>query len=139
MASWWPAAIVAFVTRDVLAIRALVAAGLAVTLTPRLIAGHLSGVHALALRDEPPRRVLYALTPERGPVAPPAIFSTRCAPFCNVARADHETTSDGGGTGRGLGYRLRSERVGLVDRLRVRSEPLPHRSGAPQEGHAPDS
>ena len=57
---------IAFVTRDVLAIRALVAAGLAVTLTPRLIAGHLHGVRALALRDEPPRRVLYALTPRTG-------------------------------------------------------------------------
>ena len=57
---------IAFVTRDVLAIRALVAAGLAVTLTPRLIAGHLHGVRALELRDEPPRRVLYALTPRTG-------------------------------------------------------------------------
>jgi DNA-binding transcriptional LysR family regulator len=57
---------IAFVTRDVLAIRALVAAGLAVTLTPRLIAGHLQGVRALKLRDEPPRRVLYALTPRTG-------------------------------------------------------------------------
>ena len=42
---------IAFVTRDVLAIRALVAADLAVTLTPRLIAGHLPGVHVLELRD----------------------------------------------------------------------------------------
>jgi DNA-binding transcriptional LysR family regulator len=60
-----------FVTRDVLAIRALVAADLAVTLAPRLIAGHLHGVHVLALRDDPPRRALYALTPRTGttPVA----------------------------------------------------------------------
>jgi DNA-binding transcriptional LysR family regulator len=57
---------IAFVARDVLAIRALVAAGLGVTLTPRLIAGHLHGVHALELRDEPPRRALYALTPRTG-------------------------------------------------------------------------
>jgi DNA-binding transcriptional LysR family regulator len=57
---------IAFVTRDVLAIRALVAADLAVTLTPRLIAGHLHGVHVLTLRDEPPRRALYALTPGTG-------------------------------------------------------------------------
>jgi DNA-binding transcriptional LysR family regulator len=57
---------VAFVARDVLAIRALVAAGLGVTLTPRLIAGHLHGVHTLTLRDEPPRRALYALTPRTG-------------------------------------------------------------------------
>jgi DNA-binding transcriptional LysR family regulator len=57
---------IAFVARDVLAIRALVAAGLAVTLTPRLIAGHLHSVHVLELRDEPPRRALYALTPRTG-------------------------------------------------------------------------
>jgi DNA-binding transcriptional LysR family regulator len=57
---------IAFVARDVLAIRAIVAEGLAVTLTPRLIAGHLHGVHALELRDEPPRRSLYALTPRAG-------------------------------------------------------------------------
>jgi DNA-binding transcriptional LysR family regulator len=50
----------------VLAIRALVAAGLGVTLTPRLIAGHLHGVHVLDLRDDPPRRALYALTPRTG-------------------------------------------------------------------------
>jgi DNA-binding transcriptional LysR family regulator len=57
---------IAFVARDVLAIRAIVAASLAVTLTPRLIAGHLHGVHVLELRDEPPRRALYALTPRTG-------------------------------------------------------------------------
>jgi DNA-binding transcriptional LysR family regulator len=57
---------IAFVARDVLAIRALVAEDLAVTLTPRLIAGHLHGVHVLELRDEPPRRALYALTPRAG-------------------------------------------------------------------------
>jgi DNA-binding transcriptional LysR family regulator len=57
---------IAFVARDVLAIRALVAEDLAVTLTPRLIAGHLPGVHVLELRDEPPRRALYTLTPRAG-------------------------------------------------------------------------
>ena len=57
---------IAFVTRDVLAIRALVAADLAVTLTPRLIAGHLHGVHAIEVRDEAPRRALSALTPGTG-------------------------------------------------------------------------
>jgi DNA-binding transcriptional LysR family regulator len=56
----------AFITRDVLAIRALVAGDLAVTLTPLLIAGHLHGVRVLELRDEPPRRALYALTPRAG-------------------------------------------------------------------------
>jgi DNA-binding transcriptional LysR family regulator len=57
---------IAFVARDVLAIRALVAAGLGVTLTPRLIAGHLYGAHVLDVRDEAPRRALYALTPRSG-------------------------------------------------------------------------
>jgi DNA-binding transcriptional LysR family regulator len=58
-----------FLTRDVLAIRAVVAPNLAVTLTPRLIAGHLYGVQALELRDDPPRRALYALTPRTGTTA----------------------------------------------------------------------
>jgi DNA-binding transcriptional LysR family regulator len=57
---------IVFLTRDVLAIRALVAGGLAVTLTSRLIAGHLEGPRILELRDEPPRRALYALTPRAG-------------------------------------------------------------------------
>jgi DNA-binding transcriptional LysR family regulator len=57
---------IAFVARDVLAIRALVAEDLAVTLTPRLIAGHLHGVHVLEVRDDAPRRALYALTPRAG-------------------------------------------------------------------------
>jgi DNA-binding transcriptional LysR family regulator len=58
-----------FVTRDVLAIRALVAADLAVTLTPRLLAGHLHGVRVLALRGAAPRRAVYALTPRTGTTA----------------------------------------------------------------------
>jgi DNA-binding transcriptional LysR family regulator len=57
---------IAFIARDVLAIRALVAGGLAVTLSPPLIADHLHGVRVLELRDEPPRRALYALTPRTG-------------------------------------------------------------------------
>jgi hypothetical protein len=42
-----------------------VRAGLAVTITPRLLAGHLEGVQAIALSAAPARR-LYALTPEVG-------------------------------------------------------------------------
>jgi DNA-binding transcriptional LysR family regulator len=60
---------VRFITRDVLAIRALVAADLAVTLAPRLLSDHLPGVHVLALRDEWPRRAVYALTPRTGTTA----------------------------------------------------------------------
>jgi DNA-binding transcriptional LysR family regulator len=57
---------VRFYTRDVLAIRAVVAANLAVSLSPRLIAGHLDGVRSIALRDDTPRRAVYALTPRTG-------------------------------------------------------------------------
>jgi DNA-binding transcriptional LysR family regulator len=57
---------VRYLTRDVLAIRAVVAAGLAVTLTSRLVAGRLEGARALPLRDDPPRRQVYALTPRTG-------------------------------------------------------------------------
>jgi DNA-binding transcriptional LysR family regulator len=60
---------VRFLSSDVLAIRAVVAAGLAVSLTPQLIAGHLEGVRSIALRDTPPRRALYALTPRTGTTA----------------------------------------------------------------------
>jgi DNA-binding transcriptional LysR family regulator len=57
---------VRFLTRDVLAIRAVVAANLAVSLSPRLIAGHLEGVRIIDLRDDPPKRAVYALTPRTG-------------------------------------------------------------------------
>jgi DNA-binding transcriptional LysR family regulator len=56
-----------YVTRDPLAIRGLISAGLAVSLTPRLLAGRLEGVRTIALSDDaPPSRRLYALTPEVG-------------------------------------------------------------------------
>ena len=57
---------IAFVTHDPLAIRALVADGLAVTLIPRLLAGRLAGVAAVPLAPPAPRRSLYALTPSAG-------------------------------------------------------------------------
>jgi DNA-binding transcriptional LysR family regulator len=63
-----------FITRDVLAIRGLIAADLAVTLSSRLIADHFHGVHVLALRDEAPRRRLYALTPRTGTTAAARTF-----------------------------------------------------------------
>jgi DNA-binding transcriptional LysR family regulator len=55
-----------YLTRDPLAIRGLVAAGLGVTLTPRLLAGQLHGIHTIRLAGEAPSRRLYALTPEVG-------------------------------------------------------------------------
>src|SRR5215211_1290764 len=55
-----------YVTRDPLAIRGLVAAGLAVTLTPRLLAGQLDGLRTIRLSGDAPSRRLYALTPDVG-------------------------------------------------------------------------
>jgi DNA-binding transcriptional LysR family regulator len=57
---------IAYITRDPLAIRGLVAAGLAVTLVPRLLAGQLPGIRTLRLSGDVPHRRLYALTPESG-------------------------------------------------------------------------
>src|SRR5215218_3301558 len=57
---------IAFLAADPLAIRALVAAGLAVTLTSRLLARQLRGVHIAPLQGEPARRALYALLPDAG-------------------------------------------------------------------------
>jgi DNA-binding transcriptional LysR family regulator len=51
---------------DPLAIRAVVGAGLAVTLTPRLLASRLDGVHTAELRGDPPMRTVYALLPPTG-------------------------------------------------------------------------
>jgi molybdate transport repressor ModE-like protein len=53
------------ISGDPLAIRAVVRAGLAVTMTPRLLAAQLHGVRILTVYD-PPRRDLYALLPDAG-------------------------------------------------------------------------
>jgi DNA-binding transcriptional LysR family regulator len=62
---------IAYVARDPLTSRALVADGLAVTLVPELLAGRVSGVAFVPLSEPAPKRLLYALTPEAGtrPVA----------------------------------------------------------------------
>ena len=57
---------IAYLTSDPLAIRAIVAAGLAVTLTSRLLAGELAGVATVALAGQPVRRSIYAVTPSTG-------------------------------------------------------------------------
>jgi DNA-binding transcriptional LysR family regulator len=57
---------IAFTTPDPLAIRALIAGGLAVTLVPRLLAPELHGVAVVPLAGEPPYRALYALTGAAG-------------------------------------------------------------------------
>jgi DNA-binding transcriptional LysR family regulator len=57
---------IAIQTSDPLAIGAVVRAGLAVTLTPRLLAPSLPGVGVAAVDGAAPRRALYALLPEAG-------------------------------------------------------------------------
>jgi DNA-binding transcriptional LysR family regulator len=57
---------IAFVTRDVLAARGLVRAGLAVALTPQLVGGLFDDVAVVPLEGPQPRRSLYALTPAAG-------------------------------------------------------------------------
>jgi molybdate transport repressor ModE-like protein len=57
---------IAYLTSDPLAIRAIVATGLAVTLTSRLLAGELAGVSTVDLAGEPVRRSIYAVTPSTG-------------------------------------------------------------------------
>ena len=53
---------IAFVTRDVLAARGLVASGLAVTMMPELLASGLPGIAMVPLDGPQPSRSLYALT-----------------------------------------------------------------------------
>jgi DNA-binding transcriptional LysR family regulator len=57
---------IAFVTHDVLAFRELVASGLAVTLTGRLLAGRLDGIATPAVTGDPARRSIYAVRPDTG-------------------------------------------------------------------------
>ena len=65
---------VRFLTSDVLASRALVAAGLAVALSPSLVARGFEDVRAIAVRDDPPKRAVYALTPRTGTTAAARAF-----------------------------------------------------------------
>lgn len=57
---------IAYLSSDPLSIRAVIAAGLAVTLTPRLLATHLHGVHITIVQDQPAQRDVYALLPDTG-------------------------------------------------------------------------
>jgi DNA-binding transcriptional LysR family regulator len=57
---------IAYLSSDPLSIRAIIAAGLAVTITPRLLAPHLHGVHIAAVQDQPAQRDVYALLPDTG-------------------------------------------------------------------------
>jgi DNA-binding transcriptional LysR family regulator len=68
------------VATDPLANAQLVAAGLAVTLTPRLLCSSLPGVVIVDVVDAPRRRV-YAVSPARGrhPLAAPFIDAMRAS------------------------------------------------------------
>ena len=57
---------IVIVASDALAIRAVVAAGLAVTLTPRRLAAQMHGTHVAPVAGPAPRRALYALLPDAG-------------------------------------------------------------------------
>jgi DNA-binding transcriptional LysR family regulator len=57
---------IAIQTSDPLAISALIRAGLAVTLTPQLLAAHLPGLRIVAVSGEAPRRAVYGLLPDSG-------------------------------------------------------------------------
>ena len=57
---------IAYLSSDPLSIRAIIAAGLAVALTPRLLAAHLQGVHIATVHDQPAQRDVYALLPDTG-------------------------------------------------------------------------
>jgi DNA-binding transcriptional LysR family regulator len=70
---------IAYVTAEPLAAARLVAAGLAVTLTPRL-AADMPGVAILEVRDAPRRRI-YAVSPARGrhPLVSPLLDALRAS------------------------------------------------------------
>jgi DNA-binding transcriptional LysR family regulator len=57
---------IAFVTRDVLAARGIVRAGLGVTLMPELVSGLFDDIAVVPLDGPQPQRALYALTPAAG-------------------------------------------------------------------------
>jgi DNA-binding transcriptional LysR family regulator len=58
---------VPYLTDDPLAIRGIVSAGLAVSLTPQLLAGQLRGVATPPLTGDPVHRRIYAVIPPAGP------------------------------------------------------------------------
>jgi len=57
---------IAYRFSDPLCMFAVIRAGLAVTLTPRLLAGHVHGAHVAAVEAEPARRQVYAVLPDAG-------------------------------------------------------------------------
>ncbi len=78
---------IAFVTRDVLAARGLVASGLAVTLMPELLASGLPGIAMVPLDGPQPSRSLYALTPAAGTRPAALAFLEALAPRSSLSAA----------------------------------------------------
>ena len=82
---------IAYSTGDPLAIRGLIAAGLAVSLMPRLLTAHLHGVSTAAVAGGGPRRIVYALTPTSGahPLAEPFLdaLCAEAAPYIGSGRS----------------------------------------------------
>jgi DNA-binding transcriptional LysR family regulator len=72
---------ISYLTGDPLAIRGLIAAGLGVSLMPRLLAPHLRGISTAAVSGDGPRRTVYALMPTAG--AHPAV-----GPFLDALGAE---------------------------------------------------
>jgi DNA-binding transcriptional LysR family regulator len=76
---------IAYSTGDPLAIRGLVAAGLAVSLMPQLLAAQLDGISTPAILGERPHRSVYGLTPPSGahPLAEPFLdaLCAEAAPY----------------------------------------------------------
>jgi DNA-binding transcriptional LysR family regulator len=72
---------IAYLTADPLAIRALVASDLAVTLTGRLLAKQLQGVSTPELAGRPAAQAIYATTPPTGvhPLVAPFLDAVRAA------------------------------------------------------------
>jgi DNA-binding transcriptional LysR family regulator len=85
---------IAYLTGDPLAIRAIVAAGLAVTLTPRLLLGQLHGIATPTLTGDRVSRSVYAVTPSIG-------AHPRAAPFLDALRdaAQRRIDASTGSTG----------------------------------------
>lgn len=71
----------AYMTSDPLAIRAFVAAGLAVTLVSRLLAAYLHGIATVPVAGKRPAREVYALTPtgNEHPLVAPLLRALRAA------------------------------------------------------------
>jgi DNA-binding transcriptional LysR family regulator len=85
---------VAILTRDPLAARAIAAAGLAVSLTPRLLASlELPGIVTRPLRGVAPRRSLYAIAPAQGAHPLAAALVDELAPALSPRRSATRTAS----------------------------------------------